>query len=237
MRAAIHLSPFLLIFLPGCRMEMGEPAGPSKTDHSVVELDKAEIVRTRFQMGVGDLTVHGGAAKLLEGDFTYSIPSWKPEVRYSSTGFRGNLNVEQPSSVKGMNSNVGDYKWNVKLNDSVAQDFEVNLGAGTAHIDLSTANIRSIEVNVGVGEIELNLRGKPKKDYNVSIHGGVGEARLLLPKDVGVVANVSGGLGGVDTTGMTKDGSRYVNDAFKTGPTMIRINVEGGVGGIKLLSE
>ena len=236
---ALALPALLLISSSACKIDIGDstPAGPAVTDHQAIELDKAEIVKTRFQMGVGELLVRGGSAKLLEGDFTYSIPSWKPTVRYSSTGFRGNLDVEQPNSVKGVGTSIREYKWDVKLNDAVAQDFEVNLGVGTAHMDLSTVNIRSIEVKMGVGELELNLRGKPKKDYGVTIHGGVGEARLLLPKDVAVEATVNGGLGGVEADGLTKEGSRYTNEARRKGPAMIRITIEGGVGSIKLMSE
>ncbi|HEY3742435.1 MAG TPA: toast rack family protein [Bryobacteraceae bacterium] len=211
--------------------------GPVKTDHVAIDLDKAEIVNTKLHMGVGEMTVKGGATKLMEGDFSYSIPSWKPEIKYSSTGFRGTLTIDQPSKAKGLSSNAGDYKWDIKLSDKVAQDFEFVSGVGVTHADLSTMNIRSIDVKMGVGELELNLRGKPEKDYSVTIKGGVGEARILLPKDIGVIANASGGLGGVDTTGMSQNGNQYVNDAYQKSPVTIRLTISGGVGGIKLLCE
>ena len=214
-----------------------ESAGPIQTDHHEVELDKAEIVNTKFRMGVGEMNVQGGSPKLLEGDFTYAIPSWKPEVKYSSTGFRGTLTIEQPSKAKGMNTNGGDYKWDVKLNDKVAQDFEFVIGVGVSKLDLSTVNIRSLDVKMGVGDLNLNLRGKPQKDYSVSIKGGVGNAEVKLPKDVGVFATASGGLGGVEAPGMTKDGNQYVNEAYKKSPVTIRLTIEGGVGAIKLISE
>ena len=83
----------------------------------------------------------------------------------------------------------------------------------------------------------LNLRGKPQKDYTVSVKGGVGNAEIKLPKDIGVFATATGGLGGVDTTGMTKDGNQYVNEAYKKSPVTIRLTIEGGVGAIKLMSE
>jgi len=214
-----------------------EPSGPIKTDHNVVELDKAEIVNTKFQMGAGELHVQGGSTKLMEGDFSYAIPSWKPDITYSSTGFRGSLTIAQPSKSKGLNANSDNYKWEVKLNDKVAQDLEFVVGVGVTKMDLSTINVRSLDVKMGVGEIEINLRGKPQKDYSVQIKGGVGEAKIMLPKDIGVIATASGGLGGVDTTGMTKEGNQYVNEAYKKSPVTIRLTIEGGVGGIKLLCE
>jgi hypothetical protein len=212
-------------------------SGPVKTDHNAIELDKAEIVNSKFKMGVGEMHVQGGSAKLMEGDFSYSIPSWKPDVKYSSTGFRGTLTIEQPSKASGFNGNGGDYKWDVKLNDKVAQDMEFVVGVGKTILDLNTLNIRSLDVKMGVGELEMNLRGKPQKDYSVSVKGGVGNATILLPKDIGVVATASGGLGGVDTVGMTKDGNQYVNEAYKKSSVTIRLTIEGGVGGIKLQCE
>ena len=222
--------------LSGCNVNM-ESGGPVQKDHSEIELDKAEIVNTKFHMGVGEMNVQGGSSKLMEGDFSYSIPSWKPEVKYSSTGFRGTLTIDQPSKARGMNNNAGDYKWEVKLNNKVAQDLEFTVGVGVSKLDLSSINIRSVDVKMGVGDLEINLRGKPVKDYTVSIKGGVGNAQIKLPKDVGVFATASGGLGGVDTVGMTKDGNQYVNEAYKKSPVTIRLTIEGGVGAIKLASE
>lgn len=224
------------LVLSACSVNM-ESAGPVQKDHHELELDKAEIVNTKFHMGVGEMNVQGGSTKLMEGDFTYSIPSWKPEVKYSSTGFRGTLTIDQPSKAKGMNTNGGDYKWDVKLNDKVAQDFEFAIGVGVTKLDLSTVNIRSLDVKMGVGDVNLSLRGKPAKDYTVLIKGGVGKAEIKLPKDIGVFATVTGGLGGVDTVGMTKDGSQYVNEAYKKSPVTIRLTIEGGIGAIKLMSE
>ena len=37
----------------------------------------------------GNLTIGGGAQKLLNADFIYNVPSWRPEVRYTSTSNHG----------------------------------------------------------------------------------------------------------------------------------------------------
>ena len=38
------------------------------------------------------------AVKFVEADFTYNVPSWKPDFRYNNTGVRGDLVIEQPST-------------------------------------------------------------------------------------------------------------------------------------------
>ncbi len=89
----------------------------------------------------------------------------------------------------------------------------------------------------GLARIDLDLRGKPTKDYSVRIRGGVGEATVYLPKDVGISASASGGLGEISVTGLRKDGDLYVNDAHDTAKVRIRLDIQGGVGSIKLIAE
>ena len=90
---------------------------------------------------------------------------------------------------------------------------------------------------MGAGTIRLDLRGKPTKDYTVRIRGGVGEATVYLPRDVGISASASGGLGDISVTGLRKSGDRYVNDAEGRAPVRIRLDIQGGVGSIKLIAE
>jgi predicted membrane protein len=69
---------------------------------------------------------------------------------------------------------------------------------------------------------------------DVTVRGGVGEATILLPSDVGVKAEVRGGLGELNVSGLTKDGDIYVNDAYGKSDVTITLDVEGGVGEITL---
>jgi hypothetical protein len=75
----------------------------------------------------------------------------------------------------------------------------------------------------------------PKNDYDVSIHGGVGEATIYLPDGVGVVAEARGGIGGINARGLEKRDGRYVNDAYGRSKTTVRLDVHGGVGAINLV--
>jgi hypothetical protein len=70
--------------LAGCsdRIRIGEPVHETK----VLELDKSEMTRVELKMGAGELHVTGGSPKLMEADFDYNSPGWKPEVDYHSTG-------------------------------------------------------------------------------------------------------------------------------------------------------
>ena len=89
----------LFLLLSGCigfPVEVIEP----RTDSESIELGDAEMVRAELKMPAGELEVTGGAQELMEADFTYNSPSFKPEVSYSITGFRGRLVVDNGSERK-----------------------------------------------------------------------------------------------------------------------------------------
>lgn len=220
--------------LCGCGFNF-EPTGPTEHITQSVDLDKSEMVRVDIKMGAGELHVDGGAAKLMDAGFDYNVASWKPIVKYTSGGFRGTLSIEQPNHSHA-GSNV-DYRWNLKLNDKVPMDIAAELGAGQARLNLGSLDLRSVKVDMGVGQVDLDLRGKPTRDYTVEINGGVGQATVMLPQDVGIVASASGGLGHITVTGLEKRGGQYVNPAHENAPVTIHLTVQGGVGEIRLLAE
>lgn len=227
------LATICVLPLAGCVMI---ETGPPQHEHQTIPRDKSELARVEFKMGAGELKVQGGAKELMEADFDYNVVSWKPVVRYSSSGLRGILTIEQPTSRSHMGGNV-KYTWDVQLNDDVPIDMTANFGAGEARLDLGSLSLRSLEINMGVGELRLDLRGDPKRDYSVRIRGGVGEATVRLPSDVGVVAEAAGGIGGIQTRGLHKNNGRWVNDAYGRAKTTIHLDVRGGIGAINLISD
>ena len=210
------------------------PAGPDQHQSRSVELDKAESVRVELKMPVGEMDVRGGAQKLLDADFTYNVPEWDTDVRYNSTGSIGDLVIEQ----HGASSSSGNKKnhWDLRFNDKVPLDVRAQVGAGEGRLNLGTLNLR-VNVEIGAGTLRLDLRGTPTKDYSVHIRGGVGEATVYLPKDVGISATASGVLGDVSVTGLRKTGDHYVNDAYERASVRIRLDIQGGLGSIKLIAE
>ena len=211
------------------------PTGPEQRESRSVDLDKSERVRVELKMPVGELDVRGGAHKLLDADFTYNVAEWKPDIRYRSAGAAGDLILEQhgPTSSSGNAKN----HWDLRFNDSVPLDLRVEFGAGEGRLNLGSLNLRSVEFEMGAGTLRLDLRGAPSKDYSVRIRGGVGEATVYLPREIGISATASGGIGDVSVTGLRKSGDRYVNDAYERAAVRIRLDIQGGVGSIKLIAE
>ena len=223
------------VFLWGCEISTA-PTGPTQHESKSVDLDKSEMARVNLKMGAGNLNIKGGSSKLVEADFTYNVPSWKPQFRYENTGVRGDLTIEEPSN-SAVHENNTKYAWDLRFNDDLPMDLTVNFGAGEADLNLGSMSLRSLDIEMGVGELKLDLRGQPKRSYNVKIRGGVGEATVHLPKDVGIEADAQGGIGGISASGLHKEEGRYINDALASAKTKIYLNIRGGIGNINLIAE
>lgn len=220
-----------IAFLAGCSggFRVGEPVHETKT----LELDKAEMTRVELKIGAGELRVDGSSPKLMEADFDYNSPGWKPQVDYHSTGVRSDIKVSSSAS----SAPHGESKWNLRFNDSVLMDLVMQMGAGEAHLNLGSLNLRSVAFNLGAGEVTVDLRGNPKRSYDVQINGGVGQATIRVPTSVGISATATGGIGEINVRGLEKRNGRWINPQHENSPVTIRLDVKGGVGQIDLVAE
>jgi hypothetical protein len=216
--------------LSGCVIHPS--AGPAQHEYASFDVNGASELRVKLKMGAGELRVGSGTDRLARADFEFNVPEWKPEVSYTG----GVLRITQP---EGSHKTFGNtkYDWDVRLNRDVATEIDVNFGAGEAKLDLGSLNLRRVDVEMGVGQIDLDLRGQPKHDYSVRVRGGVGEATVRLPSDVGIYAEARGGIGEISAPGLRHEGSTYYNDEYKKSPVTVKLDIEGGVGSIKLISD
>jgi hypothetical protein len=224
-----------VLALTGCVVHPSH-SGPVQYASESVDLDNSEQVRVDLRMGAGDLRVTDGGQKLVRADFSYNVPSWKPEVRYTRDGKRGSLSIEQPGRDHSTFGNTR-YRWDLQLSNKVPVDLAVHFGAGQARLDLGSLLLRGVEVEMGVGQLDMDLRGKANHGYNVSIHGGIGEATVHLPADAAIYAEAHGGIGSIDVRGLRHEGGHWISDAYEQSENKIRIDVQGGIGAIKLIAD
>jgi len=205
--------------------------GETRHESVTFDLGDAKEARVELRMGSGELTVAGGTSKLLEGSFAYNVANWKPAVDYSAA--TGDIKIVQPSSSgSSFGNTVND--WNLKLHTDVPMAITANIGAGEATLDLGKLNLTSVEMNIGAGKVKMDLRGEPKRSYTVNIRGGVGETVVHLPKDVGISASATKGIGDISTEGLELRDGVWVNPDRVGAPITVRLDVKGGVGQIRL---
>jgi hypothetical protein len=213
------------------------PGHSTAKSHKLESIDKkdAKSVRMSVKMPAGDLSMSGGADSLLRADFSFGSSWHEPNIEYSVSNGEGELNIEQGGGGTLMTNS--DNTWNLKVNDSTPLDLRVDVGAGRGVFRFAKVDLTRLELNIGAGQADVDLTGERAKDLEAEIQGGVGEATIRLPKDVGVVAIVHGGLGSIDTHGLKEEDGQYVNAAYGKSPTTIHLSVNGGIGSIRLQQQ
>src|SRR5215218_9777773 len=214
----------------GTQQEVGKMQHDSKS----VDPENADSARAQLKMGAGELNLTGGADQLMEADFSYNVPDWKPKVSYDVSGKKGELVVEQGSANGGDLSGGARNEWDISMNDEVPTDLVVRVGAGESDLDLDSLTLTGVDVRMGAGKSTVDLSGVYTRDFDATIEGGVGQATVLLPSEIGVKAKAEGGLGNINAEGLKKVGDSYVNDAYGESDTNLSVDVKGSVGEINL---
>jgi len=212
-------------------------AGRVRSQSEDIDQGGAESVRVEILMGAGKLEIKGGADKLLEGDFTYSYREYAPEIDYRVRGNGvGLLEVKQEEKPGIRINNNYRNEWELRFNQDVPLDLDVILGAGEGDLDLSQLNLGSFSLQMGAGQANVDLTGAYPGDLQVNIQGGVGELTVVLPDDTNIEASVQGGLGEINTSGLDREGNRYVSKYTGSGP-IINLNIEAGIGELNLFVQ
>lgn len=228
-----NMRKIMLVVLLAAGFVGCEVAGSLIDETHTIELGKAEFVDVKLDMGVGELSLQGGARELMEGYFRYNIDHWKPEVNYRVTGSRGVLTVKQGKSRRitaGRKRNI----WDVSLNDDVPIHLTIDCGVGQSKLDLAGLNLKSLDIDMGIGELIVDLSGELKQSLDIVIDCGIGSATVYLPEDIGIRARIDHGIGSVNARGFKKRGGVYTNNAYGETEVSIDIEVDSGIGSLDL---
>ncbi len=201
-----------------------------------VERLNAKTVRATLELSAGELNLSGGSSHLVEADFDYRSSSGTPKVDYSVSGTTGDLRISQEDSDSHIRT-TSDNHWTLHFANDVPLEIKVEMGAGRGNLRLRDIDVTRLNLDIGAGQVDVDLTGDRKSDLTADIEGGVGEANIRLPKNVGVIVNASGGLGTINAHGLKHDGDEYTNDLYGKSPVTIHVKVEGGVGTITLTQE
>ena len=222
------------ILLSACEINFDSEPGQMRTIKESVDRKGAEMVRAEVAMGAGSLTISGGADKLLDAEFKTDRKNFKPDLRYDVSSFRGVLNISEKGESRGGNT-TND--WTLRFDNGTPLDLHLRMGAGENKLNLKTLALRRVEVEMGVGQVDLDVSGDYKHSVEVSVHGGVGQATIHLPRNLGARVDAKGGIGGISTSNMRQEGGFYVNDAYGKHNLGMNVEVRGGVGEIRLVVD
>jgi len=207
----------------------------SQHTSQTVEIQGAKSVQAKVEVGAGQLNISSGTNHLLESDFTFSDSFDEPRVSYSVADGVGQLAITQDSqSVHFGNSHN---EWTLHFNNEIGLELRIDMGAGQGNLNFRNIPLTRLDLNLGAGQVDVDLTGDRTADLTADIEGGVGQANIRLPKNVGVIAHASGGIGSIRAHGLKEEGGSYTNEAYGKSKATIHLKVEGGIGEIVLTEE
>jgi hypothetical protein len=207
-----------------------------KTESQSVSLDSATSASVQIDFPAGELKVQNGASNLMEASFQYNVEDWQPQVQYSESGTQGELVVNQPGDNRVPVGGELVNEWEIRLSENVPMDLRISTGAGSSELDLGGLDMNSLTVETWAGTTTVNLDGVWEHDVDVSIQGGVGELKVNLPAEMGVLVEMNTALVTVTVNGLINDENGYVNRAFGTAPHTLKLKLEAGVGSVVLVA-
>jgi len=144
---------------------------PESIREESIDPQGATTARVKLDLSVGTLRLNGGSPKLMDAHFEFN-EGYEPRVDYAVHNGRGDLRVDQPSFPKSFR--VTRNRWDIRLNDAIPLDLEIENGAGEAEIDASTLSLTRFEMDQAAGEAEVKLNGDQLRLTNVKAEVSAG---------------------------------------------------------------
>ena len=212
-----------------------QPFGAARGTETVRQaLDGATRAEVTISPGVGELTIGplADGEVLLEGDIDLAQgETLRPEAARSGNALIYTLSTDQhewnwgPWGV--------DRIWAVSLNPDIPLKLMVDVGVGTAELDLSELMLSQLEASSGVGRMVVTL---PRQgDLEATIDGGIGELIIRIPAGVAARVTADSGLTAVNASpAFDRRGDSYYTANYAGADDRIDVFVKLGIGRIRI---
>lgn len=199
-------------------------------------LNGAQAGRIELSSGVSQLTLRGGAGgeRLLQGS-VLPLPGEQLDQEFRMDGSTAYFKLQSrfPGANLPFNAQAGDGRWELRLNEEIPLDLTLKTGVGQSDIDLSRLQLTNLQVTTGVGETTLTLPASG--NLRAWVTTGVGQSTIRIPDGMAARIRVQTGIGGVSVRGdLLREGNYYVTPGYQDAASRIELDVEGGVGGIRI---
>jgi hypothetical protein len=181
-----------------------------------------------FDAAAGDFTINQPTDELFEfekdgnlGRYTYSIKDLGPKRDISIVLEEGRI----------IRTNLKN-KVTIKLNPKPDWDINVDVGAASIDLDLSSFKIRKLNIDGGASSINLRL-GTLQAECKIKINSGASSITIRVPREFACEVNTSTVLSSKDLEGFNKVGNgTYVTPDFSDKSKNIIIDVEAAVSSL-----
>jgi hypothetical protein len=203
--------------------------GPGPKESLALSLEGAQEAAVRIRFGAGELMTQAAApGQLVDGVFTGGVADRR-------TG-PGRVELEQDTS-HGWPWLDRRFSWTVGLTAEVPLDLRVDAGASRNVLDLRNLRVRSLELHTGASDTRIVL---PKAAGGTSVRADTGAAALTIEVPEGVAARIRTrvvlGSVQVDETRFPRVEGGYESPDYATAANRVDIEVQGGVGSLRVRS-
>jgi hypothetical protein len=205
------------------------PSISDAADHIVEPLDGIERASLKVDFAVGQLDISqlSDSSSLIEGHLELA-PRRKPTWEIDRQGDRANMTLKYKEGFEAQSWGRGD-EWDLRLSPKVGLSLEVDVGAGSATIDLTGLDIRNLHVAAGAGQSTVTL--PQEGDFSATVSSGVGRLVLEIPKEMAARVRVDRGLSALDISRrFDRDGDVYLTDDWRTNENRVDLDIDIGVG-------
>lgn len=192
-------------------------------------------------IGKAVLNIEGGATRYVLKDTTSNL--FSADVKKSFGNYSLLRTIDDSTQVlnfkmSGKNNwelkdNDGN-KATIKLNSTPVWDIHLQMGAGTANLDLSPFKINNLSIKGGAASFEIKL-AEPVQATTVSVETGVSKIEIFIPRSAACKISTESGLSSTDFKGFTRqqDGT-YTTGNYNDSIKSIVLNLKGGLSKFKV---
>lgn len=228
----------LLLTLAGCMLPVPtvEPLtviDPVEEIHQV-PLGEAQRATVRLRLLSRELDVRvADDVGLLAGRFRYNVAEWTPKIKQDTDGDTLNVTIDQ-----GMGSQIplGKHEeysnaWDIRLARNVPLDLEVDMGGGTATLDLTGLTLDKLSVTSGSTDLSVAFsRPNPQPLGSLKLTAGTGTvAATGLGNANFDTLSVLGGMGELDLD-FSGNFHRSALADIKAGAGHVTVRVPANIG-------
>jgi hypothetical protein len=132
-------------------------------------------------------------------------------------------------------SGAGALDWTLGLSRDVALTLDLNTGASQTRMDLSELKVSDLRLRTGASETHVTLPAAGVS--RVRVEAGAASVVLRIPDGVKGKIRMRGALSdiAVDRERFPRSGDVYQSADFDTAPNRIEIDINMGVGSVKLI--
>jgi hypothetical protein len=185
-----------------------------------------------IKAGATNLTLNGGAEKLVDG--TYNSNGADLVETSNVVGTQQLVTLETKSWGHGWFNPFGHRQnLDLKLNNDLPLNLDVDAGASTAHIDLTNVSVKTLKLDMGASTIDLTF-GKKLDVATATLKTGATTLDLRFPRDLGVRLDLDAGVTTKTLPEFADQGEGvYLSTSYSTATKKLNLTLDAGVSTIR----